>query len=186
MYELDLPSGRFYGGLRKGEAGQVLPGPFLEETMWQLFVYLWNSRFTCLLPSSPSPDIARYFTSPPYLLTSETFTTLNPTGPYETWPAYISAFLQTYHHIISIHPSVSFLSHLLLPLQRLICKLDADDDSVEPWIMRLRCEKGLQGRLWHRDLHFGNILADDKGVITGIIDWEFSGIGVCILVRFSI
>ncbi|KAJ6571949.1 hypothetical protein B0H19DRAFT_672731 [Mycena capillaripes] len=57
-------------------------GPVIEETMWTL------------------PDITRYFHAPPYNLPSETFATLNPTGYYVSWPAYICAFLKTYAHII--------------------------------------------------------------------------------------
>jgi aminoglycoside phosphotransferase (APT) family kinase protein len=57
---------------------------------------------------------------------------------------------------------------------------DETDGSVE-WVRRLRDEYGLKGRLWHRDMHFGNILADEEGEIKGIIDWEFAGVGVCFL-----
>ncbi|KAJ7221771.1 kinase-like domain-containing protein [Mycena rebaudengoi] len=143
-------------------------GPVLEETMWQL------------------PDITRYFHADPYNLTAETFSTLNPTGSYSTWVAYISAFLKTYHHIISIHPSVSFLLDLLDPLQSLIAKLDASQGSQDAWVKRLVDEPGLRGRLFHRDFHFGNMLADEDGNIKAIIDWEFAGIGASFAKRSSI
>ncbi|KAJ6491415.1 phosphotransferase enzyme family-domain-containing protein [Mycena vitilis] len=139
------------------------PGPVIEETMWTL------------------PDIARYFHAPPYNLTSETFATLNPTGFYASWPAYICAFLKTYTHIISIHSAVDFL-HILLPLlQRLIAVLE--DDSVE-WVRRLRDEPALRGWLAHRDFHFGNILADGE-TVKAVIDWEFAGIGPSFTSRAS-
>ncbi|KAJ7484540.1 kinase-like domain-containing protein [Mycena latifolia] len=131
-------------------------GPVIEETMWQF------------------PDIKRYFHGEPYNLTDETFATLNPTEFYTSWPAYISAFLKTYHHIISIHPAVDFLRDLLEPLQHVITTLDA---TKAPWVQRLRDSPDLRGRLFHRDFHFGNILADHDGTIKAIIDWEFAGIG---------
>ncbi|KAJ6590412.1 kinase-like domain-containing protein [Mycena vulgaris] len=131
-------------------------GPVIEETMWQI------------------PDIKRYFHAEPYNLTNETFATLNPTEFYSSWPSYISAFLKTYHHIISIHPAVNFLQDLLEPLQRLITALDSAD---APWVRHLRDTPTLRGRLFHRDFHFGNILADHDGTIKAIIDWEFAGIG---------
>ncbi|KAJ7098385.1 kinase-like domain-containing protein [Mycena epipterygia] len=140
-------------------------GPVIEETMWQF------------------PDIKRYFHAEPYNLTGETFATLNPTDYYQSWPAYISAFLKKYHHIISIHPAVDFLRDLLEPLQQLISKLDAAD---VPWVQRLRDEPALRGRLVHRDFHFGNILADHDGTIKAIIDWEFAGIGPFFAKRSSL
>ncbi|KAJ7716079.1 kinase-like domain-containing protein [Mycena metata] len=139
-------------------------GPVLEETMWSL------------------PDIHRYFNAEPYNLRDETFATLNPTGFYTTWPDYISAFLKTYHHIVSIHPVVNFLRDILEPLQRLIEVLDT---AEAPWVQRLRNSPALRGRLFHRDFHFGNILSDREGTIKGIIDWEFAGIGVSFAKRSS-
>lgn len=58
--------------------------------------------------------------------------------------------------------------------------LDSELESNAPeWVTRLRNEERLQGRVWHRDFHFGNILADEGGNIHAIIDWEFGGVGVC-------
>ncbi|KAJ7717305.1 kinase-like domain-containing protein [Mycena maculata] len=141
-------------------------GPVIEETMWQL------------------PDIKRYFHAEPYNLINETFDTINPTeSGYASWPAYISAFVKKYHHVISIHPAVDFLRDLLEPLQRLILILDANE---APWVQRLRDEPALRGRLFHRDFHFGNILADHDGTIKAIIDWEFAGIGASFPSRSSL
>lgn len=126
------------------------------------------------------PDIKRYFHDEPHNLTSETFETLNPTGSYTSWVQYISAFLQSYLHVMSIHPNLSHLHHLQDPLQKLIDKLE-EKSSPETWIEELRHEAGLKGRLWHRDLHLGNFLGDTEGKIHGIIDWEFAGVGVGVL-----
>jgi thiamine kinase-like enzyme len=121
------------------------------------------------------PDITRYFHAPPYNLTSETFGSLNPTDSYASWPEYICAFLQTYEHVISIHPSVDWLRDLLPPLQRVITILTVGE---APWVQRLRDAHELRPRLFHRDFHFGNVLADEEGSIKAVIDWEFAGIGV--------
>lgn len=91
---------------------------------------------------------------------------------------YISAFLQSYIHVIRIHPNVSHLLHLQDPLQKLVNKLEGRLSS-ETWVEELKREPGLKGRLWHRDLHLGNFLGDAEGQIQGIIDWEFAGVGVC-------
>ncbi|KAF7318275.1 APH domain-containing protein [Mycena chlorophos] len=153
LFELDVP--RVYGSLAlDGSAA-----PVFEETMWQ------------------AQDIKRYFHAEPYNLTAETFESLNPASYYASWPAYISAFLKTYHHVISIHPNVVFLRDLLEPLQALIAALDAGEI---PWIRRLIDAPELRPRLFHKDFHFGNILADTDGTIHGIIDWEFAGLGASV------
>ncbi|KAF7297162.1 APH domain-containing protein [Mycena indigotica] len=152
-----------YGGLALGGGA----GPVVEEAMWQI------------------PDIARYFHSSPYNLTTETFASLNPTGFYETWPDYVSAFLKSYHHIVSIHPAVSFLRDFLPRLQLLIDTLDKPQSTAEPWVQRLRTSEELRPRLYHTDFHFGNILADVNGTIKGIIDWEFARMGPPFSVRMS-
>ncbi|KAJ6578596.1 kinase-like domain-containing protein [Mycena sp. CBHHK59/15] len=153
LYALDVPP--HHGSLALDGSS----GPVLEETMWQ-----W-------------PDIQRYFHTPPYNLTSETYDTLNPSSAsgYASWPAYIAAFLASYHHVISVHPAVDFLRDLQPALQRLIDTLHAAD--APDWVQRLRDEPGLRPHLFHRDFHFGNILADADGTIRAVIDWEFAGIG---------
>ncbi|KAF8217831.1 kinase-like domain-containing protein [Mycena galopus ATCC 62051] len=158
MWSIDVP--RTHGSLRLDGTS----GPVIEETMWTI------------------PDIIRYFHAPPYNLTSETFSSLNPTSSYASWPAYICAFLRTYAHIVAIHPSVDWLQDLLHPLQRVIAIIDA---AEVPWVQRLRGAPELRGRLFHRDFHFGNILADDQGNIKAVIDWEFAGIGPSFASRAS-
>ncbi|KAJ7221851.1 phosphotransferase enzyme family-domain-containing protein [Mycena haematopus] len=155
MWSIDVP--RMHGSLRLDGTS----GPVIEETMWTL------------------PDIIRYFHAPPYNLTAETFATLNPTDSYASWPAYICAFLRSYAHVVAIHPSVDWLRDLLPPLQRIIARLDDDaaDASNTSWVHRLRDAPELRPRLFHRDFHFGNILADEVGNVKAIIDWEFAGIG---------
>ncbi|KAJ7802432.1 hypothetical protein B0H14DRAFT_2892361 [Mycena olivaceomarginata] len=158
MWTIDVP--RMHGSLRLDGTS----GPVIEETMWTL------------------PDITRYFHAPPYNLTSETFGSLNPTDSYASWPEYICAFLQTYEHVISIHPSVDWLRDLLPPLQRVITILTVGE---APWVQRLRDAHELRPRLFHRDFHFGNVLADEEGSIKAVIDWEFAGIGPSFASRAS-
>ncbi|KAF7335993.1 APH domain-containing protein [Mycena sanguinolenta] len=160
MWSIDVP--RMHGSLRVDGTS----GPVIEETMWTL------------------PDITRYFHAAPYNLTAETFATLNPTESYTSWPAYICAFLRTYAHVVAIHPSVDWLRDLLPPLQRVITIL-ATDSADMPWVRRLCDTPELLPRLFHRDFHFGNILADEAGSIKAVIDWEFAGIGPSLASRAS-
>ncbi|KAJ7052788.1 kinase-like domain-containing protein [Mycena amicta] len=160
LFDIGRPG--VYGGLALGGGA----GPVVEQVMWQY------------------PDIVRYFHNSPYNLTSETFTSLNPTGFYNTWPDYISAFLKSYHHIASIHPSVAFLRQFLPRLQSLIDALDKP--VAEPWIQHLRASDDLRPRLFHADFHFGNILADMDGTIKSIVDWEFARMGPPFSVTMSL
>ncbi|KAK7059596.1 APH domain-containing protein [Favolaschia claudopus] len=141
-------------------------GPVIEETMWTL------------------PDIERYFHAPPYNLSSETFSTLNPITNFGSWPDYICGFLTKYTHIITIHPSVTWLRELLPALQQ-VTSILGSSSSAPKWVERLRKAPELRGRLFHRDFHFGNILADEKGNIKAVIDWEFAGIGPSFASRAS-
>lgn len=132
----------------------------------------WSLTRLVLLPV---PDISRYFHSPPYNLTFETFDSLNPTGPFQSYPAYVAAFLRSYHRVISIHPSLSFLIHLLPRLDNL-CLLLEDQANQPLWLIQLR---KVPGRWRHGDLHFGNLLVNaTTGEIKAVIDWEFAGVGV--------
>ncbi|KAL8291319.1 hypothetical protein RQP46_002297 [Phenoliferia psychrophenolica] len=121
-----------------------------------------------------SPDIERYFNATPYNLHAESHATLNPTGPFSDWTAYISAFLKSYAHIIDIHPSVTHLRPLLPPLNLLIADLDAPLDTSMAWIQKLRQSPSLLPHLWHCDLHLANLLGNANGDILGVIDWEFA------------
>jgi hypothetical protein len=173
---------RNYGSVRLSLAGSspseeelhtatITSGPVLEETMWGV------------------PDVKRYFHASPWNLSEESVSSLNPSSPsgYRDYPAYVAAFLRTYSHVIRIHPRVSFLTHVLPALDKAIAKLEATDEHVEPWVTRLRTEDTLKGYLWHRDIHFGNILVDpENGEWKAVLDWEFAGVGVCLpSFRFS-
>jgi hypothetical protein len=167
---------RNYGSVRLSLAGSspsgeelhtatISSGPVLEETMWGV------------------PDIKRYFHASPWNLSEENISTLNPSSPsgYRDYPAYVAAFLRSYSHVIRIHPRAAFLTHLLPALDKAIAKLEASDEHAEPWVTRLRREDTLKGYLWHRDIHFGNILVDpDNGEWKAVLDWEFAGVGVCL------
>jgi hypothetical protein len=126
-------------------------------------------------------DIGRFVHATPYDLTAETAQTLNPSAPhgYANFPAYVAAFLKSYAHLISIHPSAAFLAHLVPALGAAVEKLEAAGSTAEDWVLSLREEPGLRGYLWHRDLHFGNIMVDPAtGTFKSILDWEFAGVGV--------
>jgi Ser/Thr protein kinase RdoA (MazF antagonist) len=125
-------------------------------------------------------DIERFVHAAPYGLTAETAQTLNPSAlhGYADFPAYATAFLKSYAHLIVIHPSAAFLAHLVPALGAAVQKLEAGS-TAEDWVLTLRAEPGLRGYLWHRDLHFGNIMVDPAtGTFKSILDWEFAGVGV--------
>ena len=131
------------GGLRINAAGAVELGPVLEETFWQL------------------PDIVKYW--PP----GETIETLNIRGPFDTYVEYISAHIQKYIYMITVHEKLVFM-------REHVPRLEAFLQVLERNAKELNCVKL---RLAHKDLHFANILYDkESGKITSILDWEFSSV----------
>ncbi|KAJ6454584.1 phosphotransferase enzyme family-domain-containing protein [Mycena sanguinolenta] len=157
MWSIDVP--RIHGSLRIDGTS----GPVIEETMWTLC-----PRHHPLLPRHAVQPCRRNFRHP------------QSNGIVH---AYICAFLRTYAHVVTIHPSVDWLRDLLPSLQQVITIL-ATDSADTPWIGRLRDAPELLSRLFHRDFHFGNILADEAA-IKAVIDWEFAGIGPSLASRVS-
>lgn len=120
----------------------IIPGPILDEWFWF------------------EPDIKAYF--PP----TETYTTVNVTGPFPSYTSYIAALVEKYIYIARIHPSLEFLRLLLPRLSAFVSNLPTHAAILD----------NVPIRLAHKDLHFANILYDPTtGRITAILDWEFSG-----------
>jgi hypothetical protein len=133
------------GGLSFDVNGQIIPGPVLEETFWF------------------EPDILALWSA------SETFDTLNISGPFTSYTQYISAHLLVYKHAIEIHPSLEFMHDILPQLNRLLAIITSD--PMQPRLDNVPL------RLAHKDLHFANILVDPTTAhITSIIDCEFAGV----------
>ncbi|KAL7929174.1 kinase-like domain-containing protein [Trichoderma chlorosporum] len=106
------------------------------------------------------PDVARYWPD------SESVGSLNIGGPYKCYTDYITAMVRVYQHALRLHPSLADMRDLLPRL----------DDFVNT-LPRFPELDGTRYFLAHKDLHFANIMFDEvSGRITGILDWEFSGI----------
>ncbi|KAJ9294827.1 hypothetical protein DTO271G3_6389 [Paecilomyces variotii] len=132
------------GGLTHapGDPETIIPGPILDEWFWF------------------EPDIKAHF--PP----SETYTTINVSGPFPSYTSYIAALVEKYVRIARVHPSLDFLRPLLPRLSAFISRLPAHAATLD----------NVPIRLAHKDLHFANILYDPTTErITAILDWEFSG-----------
>ncbi|MCJ1343479.1 hypothetical protein MMC31_001673 [Peltigera leucophlebia] len=83
------------GGLRINEDGQIVVGPVLEETFWQV------------------PDIESLWPA------GESFNTLNISGPYANYVDYISAHIDRYAHAIRVHDKLLFMRDILPRLDAL-------------------------------------------------------------------
>lgn len=106
------------------------------------------------------PDVVKYWPE------SESVQSLNITGPYECYTDYIAAMVRVYQHAIRLHPSLADMRDMLPRLD-----LFVDILSEFPELNKTRYF------LAHKDLHFANIMCDEaSGLITGILDWEFSSI----------
>lgn len=147
LASLHAHSWQHIGGLRISTDGDIVPGPVVEETFWHI------------------PDIAQYW--PP----SESFETLNISGPYANYVDYTSAHISRYIHAIEIHPSLLSMRDLVPRLRAFLALILKPEFSSKLNDVALR--------LAHKDLHFGNILVDLTSPdvrITSILDWEFSGV----------
>ncbi|KZV89428.1 hypothetical protein EXIGLDRAFT_721444 [Exidia glandulosa HHB12029] len=136
------------GGLRlEQDTGAVLPGPMVTYDMWDV------QKLKHIGPDA-------------------TFEEWNPTGPFDTEMAYISARLQRDLRIVQTQPSCA-------PLRG-----DGDgksfaqalDAAIRALEQRTLLSPGFA--LSHRDLHLGNFLGmkenDGSIRVTGIIDWELA------------
>jgi hypothetical protein len=91
---------------------QVIPGPVIEETFWQI------------------PDIAACFPG-------ESFTSLNITGPFSTYIDYISAHFGKYIYCINIHDSLAWMRDLVPRLERFRQGLEKHAEELNNTVIRL-------------------------------------------------
>lgn len=148
-YHLELYARPFnhVGGLRTSPLGSLVPGPVLDEYMWQV------------------PEIKEYWPN------GETFESLNPDSPdgYPHFVAWITAFMKKYLNAIEIHPSLDWLTGSDVAM------LDQFVELINASPMLEKINGGLRYILAHRDMHFANMLLDaDTHRIAGILDWEFA------------
>ena len=131
------------GGLHIDDDGEVIVGQVLEETFWQV------------------PDIVQPWPE------GETVATLKIEGPYLTYVEYVSAQIEKYIYLISIHDKLRFMRDIFPRLEALLTVLPKHLNELND----------VKLRLVHKDLHFANILYDgSSGRITAILDWEFSSV----------
>ncbi|CEJ90889.1 hypothetical protein VHEMI06641 [[Torrubiella] hemipterigena] len=109
ILELNKHQWNHVGGLTISSAGDIVPGPALEDTFWLV------------------PDIQEHWGS------TETVDTLNPTGTYPSHAAYVTTYLKLFIYSIDRHPSLSLLQQDFKPrlqaLVALIPKITALDKT---------------------------------------------------------
>lgn len=143
-----------FGGLQETPEEGIIPGPIIDENMWQApeLHLFWS-------PSIINPD---YQTDKPI-----TQSDLNITGPFPTYTSLCLAQASKYIFAICTHPSLSPIRDFLPQIQTFTAAMShhaAELDQTAPILS-------------HRDLHMGNIMYDPSTRrITGILDWEFSAI----------
>ena len=100
---------------------------------------------------------------------NQTPQSLNAQGPFETWTQLNTEWLKKYIFAIKTHPLMNEFSEMIPKLKKLVSILE--NGGPQEWKLN-----NMRIVLAHRDLHFGNIMYDtERKVISGIIDWEFSG-----------
>lgn len=146
--ELHSNTWDFVGGLQLSPDGtDVIPGPVVDETFWQI------------------PDILKYW-SP-----EESVASLNATGPFKSYTEFLAESMDRYVYAIEIHSSLIFMRDLIPRLQALVSLLRDENQTENLGLNKSRLV------LAHKDMHFANIMFDpDTGQITGVLDWEFAGV----------
>ncbi|KAK7398064.1 hypothetical protein QQX98_012572 [Neonectria punicea] len=97
----------------------------------------------------------------------ETLATLNIGGPYPTYVDYISAQVLKNIRLIQTHDKLTFMRDVVPRLESFEAALHKHASELNRVKLRLA----------HKDLHFANMVLNvSSGRITGILDWEFSGV----------
>ncbi|KAL1606491.1 hypothetical protein SLS60_003895 [Paraconiothyrium brasiliense] len=106
-------------------------------------------------------DIEKYWGA------SETVESLNIAGPYKSYTDYAIACLEKYSYNVEKHSLLAPYRDLLPRLNALIDRLQDNPAGIDD----------IKYIFAHKDLHFANIMCDPAtATITGILDWEFSGV----------
>lgn len=132
------------GGLQFTESGDIVPGPVLEETFWQV------------------PDITRYWSS------QETVQTLNIGGPFDSYVDYISAHVRKYIYAIKLHDSLAFMRDILPRVENFVDALTKDAAELNKVKLRL-AHKDLHFANVLYDLRSGKITAVIDWEFAGVV-----------------
>lgn len=132
------------GGLKFTETGEIVPGPVLEETFWQV------------------PDIQQYWGP------DETVETLNIKGPFPSYVDYISAHIRKYKYAIATHESLTFMRDLLPRLDAFLGALARDSSELNKVKLKLAHKDLHFGNILY-DTHLGEITAIIDWEFAGIV-----------------
>lgn len=131
------------GGMQLSETGDsIVPGPLLDEAAWQ------------------APDVANYWPE------GESVSTLDISGPYESYTALCAAEMDRVIYAIGKHDSLAWIRDLVPRLQAFVDMLSNDTERVRE--MKLNDSKVV---LAHRGLNLANIMFNVRtNKITAILD----------------
>ncbi|EQB51638.1 hypothetical protein CGLO_08797 [Colletotrichum gloeosporioides Cg-14] len=143
----EMSAWKHVGGLRVDEAGEIVPGPVVDEWFWM------------------APMVERFWSG-----TGETVESLNPVdGPFPSWGKHVDAALGRYVHVISRHAALQWARELVPRLEGLRAWVREEEHEREMG--------DTVYVLAHRDLHLANVMVDEaNGTVTGVLDWEFGGV----------
>ncbi|KID73722.1 Aminoglycoside phosphotransferase, partial [Metarhizium brunneum ARSEF 3297] len=84
-------------------------------------------------------------------------------GPYASHAEFVKGFVGAFVHAICVRERLGWVRDLVPRLAALAGALP-----------RLRLDTRMV--LAHKDLHFGNVMVDEDGELTAVLDWEFAGV----------
>ncbi|GKT42602.1 uncharacterized protein ColSpa_02783 [Colletotrichum spaethianum] len=109
-----------------------------------------------------APDVERYWAGG-----EESPETLNPIGgAFSGWAEQLDKSVEKYVYAIERHPSLEWMRDL-------VSRLGAYRLYVREYAGELNDTRYV---LAHRDLHLANVMVDEEGAVTGLLDWEFGGV----------
>lgn len=100
------------------------------------------------------------------LWAGESVESLNPVEkPFGGWAELLGASMGKYVYMIERHDEMAWMRDLVPRLEAYRAWLATHPEEMETKLV-----------LAHRDLHLANVMAEEDGTVTGILDWEFGGV----------
>lgn len=143
LAQIHAHSFELIGGMQLShEDGSIIPGPVVDEASWQ------------------APDVAKHWAP------GESLSTLNISGPYESYTSLCAAQVERAIYATQRHDSLAWCRDLIPRLQACVNMLTNDRERVRD--MKLNDVKVV---LAHNDLQLSNIMYDPlTGEVTSILD----------------
>ncbi|KAF6827837.1 hypothetical protein CPLU01_08856 [Colletotrichum plurivorum] len=117
----------------------------------------------------PGPVVDEWFWMEPEVQKfwqGETVESLNPVEkPFKGWAELLEASMGKYVYMIERHDELAWMRDLVPRLEAYRTWLATHPEEMETNLV-----------LAHRDLHLANVMAEEDGTVTGILDWEFGGV----------